>query len=162
MKSPNMISTTGFMPVIAAPTAMPVKPASEIGVSMTRSVPNSFTSPVRTLKGCPASAMSSPQMKTFGSRRISSARASRTASARVISRVAVAVSGINVLIHLVGSRVRSIDGELHGAVHFRLNFGLNLAYGRRIHDTSLRQKFLHVDNGITIGLPGQFFLFRAV
>ena len=36
MKSPNMMSITGRMPVIAAPTAMPVKPASEIGVSSTR------------------------------------------------------------------------------------------------------------------------------
>ena len=32
-----MMSTTGRRPVIAAPTAIPVKPASEIGVSSTRS-----------------------------------------------------------------------------------------------------------------------------
>ena len=37
MKSPNMMSTTGRMPVMAAPTARPVKPASEIGESITRS-----------------------------------------------------------------------------------------------------------------------------
>ena len=35
-KSPNMMSTTGRSPVIAAPTPMPVNPGSEIGVSITR------------------------------------------------------------------------------------------------------------------------------
>ena len=35
IKSPNIISTTGRMPVIAAPTPMPVMPGSEIGESMT-------------------------------------------------------------------------------------------------------------------------------
>ena len=44
-KSPNMMSTTGRMPVIAAPTPMPVMPASEIGESITRAGPNSSTSP---------------------------------------------------------------------------------------------------------------------
>ena len=40
-----MISTTGRMPVIAAPTPSPVMPASEIGVSITRSGPNSANNP---------------------------------------------------------------------------------------------------------------------
>ena len=53
MKSPNMMSTTGRKPVMAAPTARPVKPASEIGVSMTRSLPNSSTRPFTTLNGVP-------------------------------------------------------------------------------------------------------------
>src|ERR1035441_2335486 len=57
MKSPNMMSTTGRRPVIAAPTAIPVNPASEIGVSSTRSLPNSSSKPERTLKGVPASAV---------------------------------------------------------------------------------------------------------
>ena len=35
MKSPNMMSTTGRIPVMAAPTPMPVMPASEIGESIT-------------------------------------------------------------------------------------------------------------------------------
>ncbi len=35
----NMISTTGRKPVIAAPTANPMKPFSDIGVSRTRSGP---------------------------------------------------------------------------------------------------------------------------
>ena len=48
-----MMSTTGRMPVIAAPTPRPVMPASEIGESITRSVPNSSTSPDSTLNGVP-------------------------------------------------------------------------------------------------------------
>jgi hypothetical protein len=71
-----MMSTIGRIPVIAAPTPMPVKPASEMGVSMMRSLPNSSTSPLSTLKVVPASATSSPISTTFGSRRSSSAMAS--------------------------------------------------------------------------------------
>src|SRR5579885_569023 len=87
MKSPNIISTTGRIPVIAPPTPRPVMPASEIGESITRPGPNSSTNPASTLNGVPASATSSPIMNTVGSRRISSASASRMACASVISRV---------------------------------------------------------------------------
>src|SRR3990170_2121201 len=98
-KSPNMRSTTGRSPVIAAPTPRPVIPASEIGESITRSGPNSSTRPLSTLKGVPASATSSPMMKTLGSRRISSARASLIAWANVSTRGATSCtsSGIDVL-----------------------------------------------------------------
>src|ERR1044071_7483980 len=106
-KSPNMMSTTGRNPVIAAPTAMPVKPASEIGVSSTRSLPNSSTSPLNTLNTVPASAMSSPQMNTRGSRRSSSASASRTASPNVNSRI----SGIDILIYFVDGGIRRCHRE---------------------------------------------------
>ncbi len=41
MKSTNAISMIGRMPAIAAPVAMPMKPVSEIGVSITRWAPNS-------------------------------------------------------------------------------------------------------------------------
>ena len=44
-KSPNISSTTGRIPVIAAPSATPVMPASEIGVSRTRSGPKRCSSP---------------------------------------------------------------------------------------------------------------------
>ena len=40
-----MISTTGRSPSIAAPIAAPTKPSSAIGVSRTRSGPNSVSSP---------------------------------------------------------------------------------------------------------------------
>ena len=40
-----MNSTIGLRPFSAAPTAMPVKPCSVIGVSMTRLAPNSSSRP---------------------------------------------------------------------------------------------------------------------
>src|SRR5436190_631871 len=86
-KSPNMMSTTGRRPVIAAPSPSPAMPASEIGESTIRSVPNSSTRPASTLNGVPASATSSPITKTVPSRRSSSASASLTACDMVSSRV---------------------------------------------------------------------------
>ena len=44
-----MNSTIGFRPAIAAPTPMPAKPCSVIGVSITRLAPNSCSSPCVTL-----------------------------------------------------------------------------------------------------------------
>ena len=41
----NCISATGFIPFNAAPIATPTTPDSEIGVSMTRSPPNSSRKP---------------------------------------------------------------------------------------------------------------------
>src|SRR5262245_52303679 len=116
-KSPNMMSTIGRMPVIAAPTPRPVKPASEIGVSMIRSLPNSSTRPVSTLNVVPASAISLPMRITFGSRCISSVIVSLIVSSNVNSRMAVAVSGINVLVHLVGVGVRRVGREFDRRIH---------------------------------------------
>src|SRR5580704_5023047 len=131
-KSPNMMSTTGRSPVIAAPTPIPVKPASEIGVSSTRSGPNSCTNPESTLKAVPASATSSPITNTRGSRRNSSASASRTASPKVNSRTATAASGIYVLLHFVYSRVGRRDRELDRLIHFRFHFRFHLVQTRAI------------------------------
>src|SRR5688572_23785110 len=138
-KSPNMMSTIGRMPVMAAPTPMPVKPASEIGVSMIRSLPNSSTRPVSTLNVVPASATSSPIKTTRGSRRISSAMASLIASPNVSSRTAVAVSGIDVLVHLAGIGIRRVDGELHRRIHFSDQLFLNLVERRAIGNAVLHQ-----------------------
>ena len=44
-KSANLSSTTGRVPTIAAPTAAPMIVDSEIGVSRTRSGPNSCCMP---------------------------------------------------------------------------------------------------------------------
>src|SRR5437899_12138603 len=118
-----MMSTTGRKPVIAAPTPIPVNPASEIGVSSTRSDPNSSPRPDNTLNGVPASATSSPKMHTRGSRRISSASASRTACANVSSRIAV--SGINVLVDLLNPGIRSGDRKFHGSLHLFPRLVLN-------------------------------------
>src|ERR1700688_3129737 len=151
MKSPNIISTMGRRPVIAAPTAMPVKPASEIGVSSTRSVPNSSTSPESTLKGVPASATSSPKMQTRESRRISSASASRTACAKVSSRGMA--SGINVLLHFRYTGIRSGHGKLDRLLHLRLHLGVNQTelggIGKALFDQPIGQQL----DGIALGLP---------
>src|SRR5258708_28783833 len=157
MKSPNMMSTTGRRPVMAAPTATPVNPASEIGVSTTRFAPNSSTRPESTLKGVPASATSSPMMQTRESRRISSASASRTACANVSSR-----SGIDVLLHFAHIRVGRGDGKLHGCFHDGADFFCRRIergdIGVALFDQPLRQN----QNGVAIGLPQLFFLLRAI
>ena len=75
-----MISATGRMPVIAAPMAAPTIACSEIGVSQTRSGPNSANRPAVVLNTPPAAPMSSPRQTTRGSRRISRAMPSATAS----------------------------------------------------------------------------------
>src|SRR5271166_5164275 len=159
-KSPNIMSTTGRMPAIAAPTAIPVKPASEIGVSITRLVPNSSTRPDRTLKGWPASAISSPRMKTRSSRRISSASASLTACPSVNSRSAT--SGIDVLIHFVDARIRSGDGKLDRLLDLGLHFTVNLiqapAVGRVPRDQPICQQLYR----IALVLPLMLFLLGAV
>src|SRR5579871_226589 len=157
MKSPNMMSTTERSPVMAAPTLIPVKPASEMGVSITRSEPNSATSPDKTLNGVPASATSSPRMQTRVSRRISSARASRTACAKVSSR-----SGIHILFGLVGRGIRSIDCELYRGFHLGPCFCRDLIQGGGV-GKSFGDQPLPVDcNGIAFVLPVLLFLFGAV
>ena len=75
-----MISATGRSPVIAAPRAAPTMACSEIGVSQTRSGPNSVNSPVVVLKTPSAAPMSSPRHTTVESVRISRAIPSATAS----------------------------------------------------------------------------------
>src|SRR6266567_199452 len=160
MKSPNIMSTTGRKPVMAAPTASPVNPASEIGVSRTRSLPNSSTRPESTLNGVPASATSSPIMQTVGSRRISSARASRIACANVSSRSVV--SGIDVLLHLIDIRVGSSDREFHGPLHFSFNLNVQAIECARIREFLLDQPIPHVEDGIPLGFPGLFFLLGAI
>src|SRR5208283_1121081 len=160
MKSPNMMSTTGRMPVMAAPTASPVKPASEIGVSSTRSLPNSSNRPARTLKGVPASATSSPMMQTVLSRRISSASASRIACAKVISRAPA--SGIHVLAHFIDSRIRRRDCEVNGFLHLCLKLRLHSIQCGLIGELLLHQPLSKIRDRVPLRLPCLFFLFRAV
>src|SRR5579863_1006086 len=157
MKSPNMMSTTGRRPVMAAPTPTPVKPASEIGVSTTRSAPNSSTNPESTLNGVPASATSSPKIHTRESRRISSASASRTACANVSSR-----SGIHVLVDLIDAGIRRRDRELYRGLHLRAHFGGN-GFKRCGIGIALSYQPVRVQiDGIALGLPLLLFLLGAV
>src|SRR5580704_11192514 len=156
-KSPNMMSTTGRRPVIAAPTPIPVKPASEIGVSSTRSAPNSSTRPERTLNGVPASATSSPKIHTLEARRISSARASRTAWAKVSSR-----SGINILVHLIDAGIRRGNRELDGGFHLSARFRRDLLESGSVGVPLFDQPIaLHLDR-ISIRFPALLLGFGAV
>src|SRR5215204_1108584 len=131
MKSPNMMSTTGLIPVMAAPRPRPVMPASEIGESSTRRGPNSSTRPVSTLKAVPASATSSPITKTVSSRRISSASASLTACASEISRVpscsfgSVSTLGEDMLAHLARVGERRVERRLDAALDVTAHLGLD-------------------------------------
>ena len=79
-KSPNMISTMGRMPIMAAPRPAPMMAISLMGVSRTRSSPNSSSIPAETPHTPPKVPTSSPIRNTAGSRRISSTIASRIAS----------------------------------------------------------------------------------
>src|SRR5579863_8425439 len=160
MKSPNMMSTTGRIPVIAAPTASPVNPASEIGVSSTRSLPNSSSRPERTLNGVPASATSSPIMQTVSSRRISSARASRMACANVNSRSVA--SGIHVLVHFVDGRIRRGDRELYCLFHLGFKFSLHPCEPRCVGELLFDQPLAEIRDRIALGFPGLLFLLGAV
>src|SRR5215471_1220716 len=160
MKSPNMMSTIGRIPVIAAPTASPVNPASEIGVSNTRSLPNSSSSPESTLNGVPASATSSPRMHTVWSRRISSASASRIACANVSSRTVV--SGINVVAHLIRIRIRRGNREFDRFLHLRLNLRIDRRQLHAIRDLLLDQPLREIRDRIALRFPRQFFLLRPV
>src|SRR5579872_145867 len=152
-----MMSTTGRSPVIAAPTPIPLNPASEIGVSRTRSAPNSSTSPERTLNGVPASATSSPKMHTRESCRISSANASRIACAKVSSR-----SGIHVLVDLVDARIWRRNGELHSRFHFTARFGGDSIEFRRLGVSLIDKPFGMQLDRIAFRLPVLLFFFRTI
>src|SRR6266508_2552130 len=163
-----MMSTTGRMPVIAAPSPIPVMPASEIGESRTRSVPNSSTSPEVTLKGVPASATSSPMRNTVGSRRSSSASASLTACASEISRVpscslgTVTSAGVDMLVDLAGIGERGLERVLGGGRHLCLDVvgdALELAL---VRETPLDDPGTEEAERIALGLPPLLFVLRAV
>src|SRR5580765_2586549 len=161
-KSPNMMSTIGRRPAMAAPTPSPLKPASEIGVSMMRSLPNSSTRPVSTLNVVPASATSSPMRMTLGSRRISSAIASLMASPKLSSRTLVAVSSIDVLGDLARVRVGRVDREVDGGVHLGDQLCLNRVEGRAVRNAVGHQPLPVQRDGIALGDPLLLFGLRAV
>src|SRR5262245_34561349 len=129
---------------------------------MMLSLPNSSTSPVSTLNVVPASATSSPMRTTRGSRRISSAMASLIASPNVSSRTAVAVSGIDVLVHLAGIRIRCVDGEVHGTVHFFDELFLNPVERRAIGDAVGHQPLAVECDWVALRDPLLLLRFRTV
>src|SRR5215469_656677 len=173
MKSPNIMSTTGRIPVIAAPTPSPVMPASEIGESSTRACPNSSTSPESTLNGVPASATSSPMTNTPGSRRISSAKASRIAWPRVISRVCWPCPGskrswldvvlsIDILIYLAWVREWRVERELNSCCDLGPYPVLELFEDLRIGQAPIDQPGTEQHERIALGPPVLLLFFGAV
>src|SRR6188474_366318 len=161
-KSPNMMSTIGRMPAMAAPTPSPVKPASEIGVSMMRSLPNSSTRPTSTLKVVPASATSSPMRTTFGSRLISSAMASLMASPKVSSLIAVANSGIDVLVYFAGVGIRAVHCEFDGRIHLDDERLLDGVERGAIDHAVVHQPLTVQSDRIALRHPLLLFRFRPV
>src|SRR5262245_29947232 len=101
-------------------------------------------------------------MNTRGSRRISSARASFTASPIVNSRVATIVSGIDILVHLVWSRIRSGLRKLYSFVYFSFDFFLHGIQLFAVDEVFVNQRVREKRHRITLGLPRLLFLFRAV
>src|SRR5215471_5219349 len=161
-KSPNMMSTIGRMPAIAAPTPSPLNPASEIGVSMMRSLPNSSTRPVSTLNVVPASATSSPIRTTRGSRRISCAIASLIASPNVSSRTEVAVSSKDVLRHPALVRIRRGNRPFHGGIHLFNKVRLNFVELIARRDLVAHQPFAVKRDRIALGDPLLLLRLRTV
>src|SRR5436190_12697825 len=98
---------------------MPTIADSEIGVSTTRSSPNSSKRPCVAPNAPPYAPTSSPRTKTFGSRRISSASASRIASRYESSRIEIGRSVSRI-------RVRRIRREFDGIIYRRLHAIFNL------------------------------------
>src|SRR5207249_1580103 len=126
MKSMNMSSATGRRPVVAAPTAMPMRPVSLIGVSMTRSAPkrpiNPLVAPITPPQAssfCPAPpATSSPSTMTVGSCSIAWSSASLIACTNARLRLAMAPSSARIVYVDVGQKLRHARrwarlGEFH-------------------------------------------------
>src|ERR671919_2019886 len=165
-KSPNMMSTTGRMPVIAAPSPMPVIPASEMGESSTRSGPNSSTRPESTLNGVPASATSSPTTNTAGSRRSSSASASLTACASEISRVPSATAGpalgVDMPLDLAGIGEGRREGVLDRAFDLLADLALDALQGVPLDGRLAGQPAAEDRERIALAGPGRLLLLRPV
>src|SRR5262249_11770156 len=100
-----------------------------------------------------------------GSRRISSAIASRTASPKPMSSRAAggfAVSSINVLVDFVGIGIRSRDGELDGGVHLGSELGANLLERRRVGEAFLQEPIVENLDWIAIADPLLLLGFRPI
>src|SRR5687767_13693078 len=127
---------------------------------MMRSVPNSCTRPTSVLKGWPASATSSPIRKTRGSRRISSAMASRTASPYVSSRSAT--SGVDIFVDLAQLGVGRGHRELHAGIDLHFHVGDDPLEDARVGELLRREALREGQQRIVRGHPLALFLARAV
>ena len=66
--------------------------------------------------------------------------------------MAIAVSGINVFVHLTGIRIRCVDCEFHGVIDFFLDLALNLCEGGAVGNA--------LGAGPGLGRPGKDGGFR--
>src|SRR5690242_4484122 len=166
MKSENWISSTGRMPVSAAPTAAPASPSSLMGVSITRSGPKRFRRSPDTPKAPPYTPTSSPNRNTRGSASIACASASRIASAYDSSFVsatgrAASSIGIDVSRQLrrirIGARLREFERLVDLTSRCLFN-GREL----RCFHTALRHQFgFEEPDGIALA-PGIDFVLGTV
>src|SRR5262245_20426855 len=88
--------------------------------------------------------------------------ASFTASPNVSSRVAVAASGINILVYLVRRRIWSRDSELHSFGNFVFYFFLDRIQLGFVGEVFFNQRIAEQRDRIALGLPHLFFLFRSI
>src|SRR5436190_17537700 len=143
--SPNETSTIGRRPNSAAPIATPAMADSLIGASRTRRGPNSSYSPRAPDIAPPNGPMSWPIRNTSGSRRISSAIPSTSASTNVIRRVSAAtvvMAASRVHTHrveLFQSRRRVLLGGRERGLHLVLHSAAHLGGLLRAHDARIAQ-----------------------
>src|SRR5579875_472795 len=169
MKGAISISQIGRIPAIAAPTAAPTKPASEMGVSRTRSGPKRSSNPRVEPKAL--SATSSPRIKVLGSRSISSLSAARIACKKVSCAIDVAPTNRETRTSLLlDPQILAGFGRLgHRALAGELDCGLDLVAslpGDTLEFLALDQSgaehlLLQRDNRAS-RLPSRDFLLGAV
>src|SRR5690606_8875690 len=124
-----------------------------------------------TLKGVPASATSSPRMNTAGSRRSSSANASRIAWEKVMTRSLVvgecavaplATSGVDMQRHLAGIGERRSQGELHGGRGLLTYRSFDVGQCLFVHHAGCNESRPEQREGISFGTPLVLFALGAV
>src|SRR5690625_2897024 len=156
MKSMNMISTTGFNPVMAAPTPMDAIVASEIGVSRTRASPNVSCRPWVTLNTPPAMATSSPNTTTLSSSCIVSCKALLTARKYLISTMSPSsvLKCVNVIERIGKCRVDILACRVKRLRHAFLDAvvnGLDLVFS----DAIIKKQLLCSDDRLMLGNGSQ-------
>src|SRR5262249_1627349 len=120
---------------------MPTIADSEIGVSTTRISPNSSDRPCVTPNAPPYGPTSSPSTNTFGSRRISSASASRIASRYESSFLMFleSFSPVEIRDGVSGIRIRRAHRVVDGVIDRRLHLRLDLVQLRIVEDVPRAQ-----------------------
>src|SRR5256885_1177070 len=151
MKSANMKSITGRVPVMAAPALRPTKPRSQMGVSHSRSGPKRSYSPAVVLKLPPRLPMPSPITKMRGLAAISSESASSVAFMNVSSRMGSPVIHVRGRGRWVGPG--AAFGELAGVYHRGADLLVDRPQLRFSCETLLQQYVLQPQDRVA-RLPG--------